>query len=59
MNTVKAEAIRLIDDLPKGVTWDDVLYELYVKMKIEHSLQEAEKGNIFSHAEAKKRLLRK
>jgi hypothetical protein len=49
----------LIDDLPKEVTWDDVLYELYVKMKIEHSLQEAEKGNILSHAEAKSRLLGK
>lgn len=34
MNIVKEEAKRLIDKLPEQATWDDIIYEFYVKKKV-------------------------
>jgi predicted transcriptional regulator len=59
MNIVKEEAIKLIDKLPDNVTWDDIMYELYVKKKLAAGLKAADEGRIVSHEEAKKRLLSK
>ena len=57
MSTIKEEARRLIDRLPEQATWDDLLYEFYVKKKIALSLKAAEEGKIMPHDEVKKRLL--
>jgi predicted transcriptional regulator len=59
MNIVKEEAKKLIDKLPDSATWDDIMYELYVKKKIAAGLKAAEEGRVVSHEEAKKRLLSK
>jgi predicted transcriptional regulator len=59
MNIVKKEAKKLIDKLPDSATWDDIMYELYVKKKIAAGLEAAEEGRVVSHEEAKKRLLSK
>ncbi|MEK6699151.1 MAG: hypothetical protein AABZ10_08940 [Nitrospirota bacterium] len=59
MNIVKEEAKKLIDKLPDNVTWDDIMYELYVKKKIAEGLKAAEEGRVVSHEDAKKRLLSK
>ncbi len=56
MSTVKEEAKILIDRLPEQVTWDDIMYEFYVKEKIEIGLKAAEEGRIISHEEVKKNL---
>jgi hypothetical protein len=57
MSSVKQEAKKLIDRLPDQATWDDIMYEFYVKKKIEVALKAAEEGCIVPHGEAKKRLL--
>jgi len=57
MNIVKEEAKRMIDRLPDNATWDDIMYELYVKKKIAAGLKAAEEGKVVSHEDAKKRLL--
>ena len=57
MSAVKEEAKRLIDELPDTATWDDVMYELYVKMKIAQAVAAAESGDVVSHEEAKRRIL--
>ena len=57
MNIVKDEARKLIDKLPDSATWDDIMYEFYVKKKIAAGLKAAEEGRVVSHEEAKKRLL--
>ena len=57
MSPVKEEAKRLIDDLPDTATWDDVMYELYVKMKIARAMAAAEAGDVVPHEEAKRRIL--
>jgi predicted transcriptional regulator len=57
MSPVKEEAKRLIDELPDTATWDDVMYELYVKMKIARGVAAAEAGDVVPHEEAKRRIL--
>ncbi|MDO9462910.1 MAG: hypothetical protein Q7J61_03795 [Deltaproteobacteria bacterium] len=57
MNIVKEEAKKLIDKLPDEATWDDIMYEFYVKKKLAVALKAAEEGHVVSHEEAKKRLL--
>ena len=59
MIAIKEQAINLIKDLPENATWDDIMYKLYVREKIEKALEEADKGKFVSHEEAKKRLLSK
>lgn len=53
----KEQALRLIDHLPDQATFNDIMYELYVKQKIETGLQAAEDGNTIPHEEVKKRLM--
>jgi hypothetical protein len=39
---VKQEARRLVDQLPEGATWDDVMYEIYVRQAIEAGLVDSD-----------------
>jgi len=57
MSIIKEEARKLIDKLPDEATWDDVMYEFYVKKKLFLSLKAADEGRVISHEEVKKRLL--
>ena len=59
MGMVKDEAKEIIDNLPEQVTWDDVMYQFYVKKKIAVSIKAAEEGNVIAHEDVKKRLLTK
>ncbi len=58
MQTAKQAAKQIIDHLPEQASWDDIMYELYVKQKIEKGLNAIEKGQTLPHEEAKHRLLR-
>ena len=42
MGAAKDEARKIIDNLPEGATWDDIMYQLYVKGKTDKSLAEIE-----------------
>ena len=53
MSTTKEEALQLICRLPDEVTWEDIMYRLYVKRKIEEGLKAAEEGRTVSHDEVK------
>lgn len=57
MQTAKQSAKQLIEQIPDQASWDDIMYELYVKQKIEKGLQAAQEGRTVSHEEAKKRLM--
>ena len=57
MLTAKETAKQVIDRLPDQATWDDILYELYVKQKIEAGLAAAAEGKTVAHEDAKRRLL--
>ena len=41
---VKREARRLVDRLPQDATWDDLMYEIYVRQAIEAGLEDSEAG---------------
>ena len=55
MSPIKEEAIRAIESLPEDCTYDDILYELYVKKKIAEGMDAVERGDLFTHEEVKKR----
>ncbi|MGE5606936.1 MAG: hypothetical protein ACM3YE_14765 [Bacteroidota bacterium] len=57
MSYLKDEAKKIIDNLPENATWDDLMYQLYVKKRVETGLKEIENGETLPHEEVKKRLL--
>jgi len=57
MSSVKEAARSIVDNLPEQATWDDLMYELYVKQKIEAGLEAAAEGRTVPHEEVKARLL--
>mgnify|MGYP001574685624 CR=1 FL=1 len=55
--TAKQAARELLERLPDEVNWDDIMYELYVRQKIEEGLKDLDEGRVVSHEDAKRRLL--
>ncbi len=47
--SVKDEARRLVDRLPEQATWDDLMYEIYVRQAIEAGLRDCEAGRVTDH----------
>ena len=41
---IKKEARRLIDKLPEESTWDDLMYEIYVRQVVEAGLDDSKAG---------------
>ncbi len=56
MGHVKKAVLDLVKQLPDSCTLEDVQYELYVRQKVERSMQAAAAGHVSSHAQVKKRL---
>jgi predicted transcriptional regulator len=54
--SVKKVAQKLIDAMPDDVTWEDVMYRLYVHRSIEAGLRDVEAGRVVSDADARNRL---
>ncbi|MGH8500644.1 MAG: hypothetical protein ACRERV_17805 [Methylococcales bacterium] len=57
MATAKQAARQLIDHLPDEVSWDDIMYELYVRQKIEQGLADIDAGRTVPHEQVKAELL--
>jgi len=57
MQSVKEMARELIEHLPDTATFDDLMYEFYVRQKIEAGLKAVNEGRTLSHDDARKRLL--
>ncbi len=55
MSEIKEEAKELIERLPESASWEDLMYEIYVRTKIEAGLKAADEGNVVDHADVKKR----
>ena len=52
--TIKENVKTLVDSLPDNLTYDDVMYEIYVKQKIEKGLADIKNGNVLPHEQVKK-----
>lgn len=59
MSSVKQAARTIVDNLPEQATWDDLMYELYVKQKIDAGLIAADEGRTVPHDQIKARLQRR
>ena len=50
---IKEEARKLIDKLPANSTWDDLMYEIYVRQVVETGLAESQAGKVISVQEVR------
>ena len=41
---IKQEAQHLVENLPEDATWDDLMYEIYVRQAIETGLKDSDEG---------------
>ena len=57
MGRVREEAQKLIDALPEVTSWDDLIYQMYVRKKIAKGIEAAEQGRVVPHDEVKKQFL--
>jgi hypothetical protein len=51
---VKEEARRLIENLPEDVTWDDLMYQIYVRQNIEAGMADSEADRVISVEDVRK-----
>jgi len=51
MSPVKEAILELARNLPDECTWDDVMYQIYVRQKIEAGVRDADEGRVVPHEE--------
>ena len=56
MGRVKRAVLDLVKTLPDNCTMEDVQYRLYVRQKVQRSMEAAAAGRVHSHEQVKKRL---
>jgi len=54
MRSIKEEAHRLVDQLSEDATWDDLMYQIYVRQNIEAGLADGEAGRVVDVADVRK-----
>ena len=54
---LKDEAHRLVDQLPPDASWDDLMYEVYVRQAVDAGLADVEAGRVLTQDEAVAKLL--
>jgi hypothetical protein len=54
--SVKSEAQRLVEQLPDDATWEDLLYEIYVRQAVEAGLRDCREGRTVPVSEVRRRL---
>jgi predicted transcriptional regulator len=53
--SIKEIAKQLIDRLPENSTWEDLMYQIYVRQCIEAGLADSEAGRVLSVAAVRQR----
>lgn len=53
---VKSEARQLVDRLPDDATWDDLMYEIYVRQAVDAGLKDSREGRTSPVEEVRRRL---
>ena len=52
---VKHEAYRLVETLPENATWEDLMYQIYVRQAIEYGLKDSDIGKTIDVKEVRAR----
>ncbi|MCZ6803310.1 MAG: hypothetical protein O7D86_05080 [Proteobacteria bacterium] len=55
VTNLKQEAHKLVDQLPDGATWEDVMYEAYVRQAVQEGIDAADRGEFASEEEVRRR----
>lgn len=58
MQTVKQIVHDIADHLPEKATFDDALYTLYIRQKLEKGLRDLDEGRTYTQEEVEQRLRR-
>jgi hypothetical protein len=53
---LKREANRMISSLPKNADWEDLMYRIYVRKKIDAGLRDSAAGRVYTSAQIRKAL---
>lgn len=56
MGTVKQQILKVIQELPDDATTEDALDRLYLLYKVERGISQADRGELISQEEARRRL---
>lgn len=56
MGDIKEKVIQIIQQLPDGVTVDDILSEIYFKLQVDSGLRELDEGKGIPHQKVKERM---
>ncbi len=59
MQTLKEIVHDIADHLSEQATFDDAIYALYVRQKLEEGLRDIDEGRTYTQEEVEKRLLGK
>ena len=49
----------MVKKLSEKATWDDIMYEIYIRKKIETAINAADEGRVVPHNDVKKRFIKK
>jgi len=50
---IKEDARQLLDNLPENATWEDLMYEIYVRQAIEAGIEDSDAGRTMDVAEVR------
>jgi hypothetical protein len=53
--SIKEQAHRLLDNLPDSLTWEDLMYRIYVRQAIEAGIKDSDAGRTVDVKEVRKR----
>jgi len=53
--SIKSAAIETISALPEEADWNDVMYRIYVRQKVDAGLKDVENGDTVPHSDVIKR----
>jgi len=56
--TIKEQVQQLAEKLPETATWDDVLYEVYIRQKITRGMDDIDNGRTVSDEDARREFLK-
>jgi predicted transcriptional regulator len=57
-DSLKPAAHDLVDRLPENASWEDLMYQIYVREAIDAGLRDADAGRVVTQEEAVQRLRR-
>ncbi|MFZ2448542.1 MAG: hypothetical protein WAW37_19450 [Syntrophobacteraceae bacterium] len=52
---IKEQARQLLENLPDSATWEDLIYEIYVRQAIEAGIKDSDQGKTVDVKEVRKR----